>query len=68
MHGITTEYPNEAVQSSDPFPSIIHPACGDRDAGLLFSVRPRNPIYSHEQRNPMQTSGDSPESENKSWE
>lgn len=47
---ITTEDPDEAVQSSDPFPSIIHPAGGDRNAGLLFSERPRNPIYSHEQR------------------
>ena len=34
---ITTEDPDEAVQSSDPFASIIHPARGDRDAGLLFS-------------------------------
>ena len=47
---ITTEDTDEAVQSSDPFPSIIHPARGDRNVGLLFSQRPRNPIYSREQR------------------
>ena len=54
VHGesmaITTEDPDEAVQSSDPFTSIIHCAQGDRNAGLLFSERPRNPIYSREQR------------------
>lgn len=54
---ITTEDSNEAVQSSDPFPSIIHPARGDRGAGLLFSERPRNPIYSHEQREMQCRSG-----------
>lgn len=54
--GIPTEDLDEAVQSSDLFPFIIHPTRGDWGAGLLSSQRPKEPyLFSWAEEMPCST-------------